>query len=229
MSPKSNKPSPSAKPSPAKPSPAKKPVDHTVAVNTAAISSATKTKTPSKRKSNANIPLYAGVVAIIALIIGLVYVRTNDRGLPSETQKIPDSGPSLHMGSVDEPLPAPYNSNPPTSGWHVGNQTAPWGIQKTQLDDKITVHNLEHGGIIVHYKASLDANSVAELELLARDLQRSNPCLILMPRADDQMPAPVVATAWNHMLELQSVDSEKITGFFSALVGRGPEAVCRPL
>ena len=68
-----------------------------------------------------------------------------------------------------------------------------------------------------------------ELEVLARDLQRSNPCLILMPRPDDQMPAPVVATAWNHMLELQSVDSDKITGFFTALVGRGPEAVCRPM
>lgn len=224
MSPKSNKPTQNTKPTPAK-----KPVDHTVAMDTATINRATKTKTPAKRKSNVNLPLYAGVVAIIALVIGLIYVRTADRGLPSETKKIPDSGPSLHLGSVDEPLPAPFNSNPPTSGWHVGNQTAPWGIQKTPLDDKITVHNLEHGGIIVHYKESLDVNSVAELEVLARDLQRSNPCLILMPRADDQMPAPVVATAWNHMLELQSVDSDKITGFFTALVGRGPEAVCRPM
>jgi hypothetical protein len=224
MSPKSNKPTQNTKPAPAK-----KPADHTVAMDTATISRSTKPKTPAKRKSNGNIPLYAGIVAVIALVIGLVYVRTADRGLPSETKKIPDSGPSLHMGSVDDPLPAPFNSNPPTSGWHVGNQTAPWGIQKTQLDDKITVHNLEHGGIIVHYKASLDVNAVAELEVLARDLQRSNPCLILMPRPDDQMPAPVVATAWNHMLELQSVDSDKITGFFTALVGRGPEAVCRPM
>ncbi|MFN5059786.1 MAG: DUF3105 domain-containing protein [Chloroflexota bacterium] len=224
MSPKSNKPTQNTKPAPSK-----KPVDHTVAMDTATISRTTKPKPPAKRKSNVNIPLYAGIVAIIALVVGLVYVRTDDRGLPSETQKIPDSGPSLHMGSVDEPLPAPYNSNPPTSGWHVGNQTAPWGIQKTQLDDKITVHNLEHGGVIVHYKESLDVNSVAELEVLARDLQRNNPCLILMPRPDDQMPAPVVVTAWNHMLELQNVDSEKITGFFTALVGRGPEAVCRPM
>lgn len=224
MSPKSNKPQQNTKPAPTN-----KPVDHTVAVDTATINRATKTKTPAKRKSTVNVPLYAGVVAIIALIIGLVYVRTADRGLPSETKKIADSGPSLHMGSVNDPLPAPFNSNPPTSGWHVGNQTAPWGIQKTALDDKITVHNLEHGGIIVHYKESLDVNSVAELEVLARDLQRSNPCLILMPRPDDQMPAPVVATAWNHMLELQSVDTDKITSFFTALVGRGPEAVCRPM
>jgi hypothetical protein len=223
MSPKSNKPTPNTKPAPAK-----KPVDHTVAMDTATIKRTTTAATRRKSK-NVNLPLYAGIIAIIALVIGLIYIRTADRGLPSETKKIPDSGPSLHLGSVDDPLPAPFNSNPPTSGWHVGNQTAPWGIQKTQLDDKITVHNLEHGGIIVHYKASLDVNSVAELEVLARDLQRSNPCLILMPRPDDQMPAPVVATAWNHMLELQNVDSEKITGFFTALVGRGPEAVCRPM
>jgi len=226
MSPKSNKPTPNTKQT--KPAPAKKPVDHTVAMDTATIKRTTTAATRRKSK-NVNLPLYAGIIAIIALVIGLIYIRTADRGLPSETQKIPDSGPSLHLGSVDDPLPAPFNSNPPTSGWHVGNQTAPWGIQKTQLDDKITVHNLEHGGIIVHYKASLDINSVAELEVLARDLQRTNPCLILMPRPDDQMPAPVVATAWNHMLELQNVDSEKITGFFTALVGRGPEAVCRPM
>jgi hypothetical protein len=226
MSPKNNKPTPNTKQT--KPAPAKKPVDHTVAMDTATIKRTTTAATKRKSK-NANLPLYAGIIAVIALVIGLVYVRTADRGLPSETKKIPDSGPSLHIGSVDDPLPAPFNSNPPTSGWHVGNQTAPWGIQKTQLDDKITVHNLEHGGVIVHYKASLDVNSVAELEVLARDLQRTNPCLILMPRPDDQMPAPVVATAWNHMLELQSVDSDKITGFFNALVGRGPEAVCRPM
>jgi hypothetical protein len=226
MSPKSNKPTPNTKQT--KPAPAKKPVDHTVAMDTATIKRTTTAATRRKSK-NVNLPLYAGIIAIIALVIGLIYIRTADRGLPSETQKIPDSGPSLHLGSVDDPLPAPFNSNPPTSGWHVGNQTAPWGIQNTQLDDKITVHNLEHGGIIVHYKASLNVNSVAELEVLARDLQRTNPCLILMPRPDDQMPAPVVATAWNHMLELQNVDSEKITGFFTALVGRGPEAVCRPM
>jgi hypothetical protein len=226
MSPKSNKPTPNTKQT--KPAPAKKPVDHTVAMDTATIKRTTTAATRRKSK-NVNLPLYAGIIDIIALVIGLIYIRTADRGLPSETKQIPDSGPSLHIGSVDDPLPAPFNSNPPTSGWHVGNQTAPWGIQKTQLDDKITVHNLEHGGIIVHYKASLDINSVAELEVLARDLQRTNPCLILMPRPDDQMPAPVVATAWNHMLELQNVDSEKITGFFTALVGRGPEAVCRPM
>lgn len=225
MSPKSNK-RPSTGNTPLQ---NRKPIDHTVAMSTSTMSRPNKPKPGASRRSNKNMPLYAGIVAIIALIAGLIYTRTADRGLPSETQQIPDSGPSLHMGSVDEPLPAPFNSNPPTSGWHVGNQTAPWGIQKTPLDDKITVHNLEHGGIIVHYKASLDANSVATLETLARDLQRTNPCLILIPRADDQMPAPVVATAWNHMLELQSVDSEKITGFFNALVGRGPEAVCNPL
>jgi hypothetical protein len=224
MSPKNTKPTKTTKPAPTK-----KPVDHTVAMDTATINRSTGNKVPPKRKAPINVPLYAGVIAVIALVIGLVYTRTTDRGLPSETQKIPDSGPSLHLESVDSPLPAPFTSNPPTSGWHVGNQTAPWGIQKTPIDDKITVHNLEHGGIIVHYKTSLDVNSVSELELLARDLQRSNPCLILMPRADDQMPAPVVLTAWNHMLELQNVDSEKITDFFNALVGRGPEAVCRPM
>jgi hypothetical protein len=47
----------------------------------------------------------------------------------------------------------PYNSVPATSGWHYGQPDAPvaWGVYAVALVDEVLVHNLEHGGIGVHY------------------------------------------------------------------------------
>jgi hypothetical protein len=146
--------------------------------------------------------------------------------LVGDMKQIQDLGAGLHLNSIDDPLPTPYNSNPPTSGWHVGNQIAPWGIHKIPLDDKITVHNLEHGGVIIHYKESLESDIVNELEMLVRELQVSNPCIIVMPRPDNDIPVPIVLTAWNYMLEVQSIDRDKIITFFNSRVGKGPEKIC---
>ena len=46
-----------------------------------------------------------------------------------------------------------YNSVPATSGWHYGHPFAPadWGVDEEVLADEVLVHNLEHGGIGVHY------------------------------------------------------------------------------
>ena len=55
---------------------------------------------------------------------------------------------SPHVGP-EETHPA-YNSNPATSGWHY-NFPARWGIHDEVLPDETLVHNLEHGGIRLHY------------------------------------------------------------------------------
>lgn len=43
-----------------------------------------------------------------------------------------------------------WNSSPPTSGPHYGVQ-AVWGSYDEQVPLVQTVHNLQHGGVIVHY------------------------------------------------------------------------------
>lgn len=108
----------------------------------------------------------------------------------------------------------------------MGNTLAPWGIQNQPIDDKISVHNIEHGGIIIHYRASLESADVQKLDTLARELQRRNPCVVMVPRPDDRIEAPVVVTAWNYLMPLAEVDTAKITSFFESRIGRGPEQVC---
>jgi len=177
------------------------------------------------RKQQPNWPLIGGIVVVV-LLLGWYAFRSTSDALPSEAQKIADMGQGLHLDSVADPLPVAYNSNPPTSGWHVGNTLAPWGIQFQPIDDKISVHNIEHGGIIIHYRASLDSADVQKLDTLARELQRRNPCVVMVPRPDDLIDAPVVVTAWNYLMPLADVDTAKITSFFESRIGRGPEQVC---
>jgi hypothetical protein len=192
---------------------------------TPAAPPSTAPKKPIRRTRQPNWSLIGGI-AVVALLIGWYLFRTTSDTLPAEAQKIADMGQGLHLDSVDDALPVAYNSNPPTSGWHVGNTLAPWGIQNQPIDDKISVHNIEHGGIIIHYRASLESADVQKLDTLARELQRRNPCVVMVPRPDDRIEAPVVVTAWNYLMPLAEVDTAKITSFFESRIGRGPEQVC---
>lgn len=187
-------------------------------------------KVPVPAKKGPNIYMIVGAVAIVALFVGLFVMRSSgSNSIPSEAKQFTDLGQGLHTQTIDDPLPVPFNSNPPTSGYHVGSMISPWGIQKEPVSDKVSTHNIEHGGVIIHYKQSLDADSLAKLDALARDLQRQNQCLLMTSRPDDQIDHPIVLTAWTYMMPLDSVDTAKITQFFVALVGKGPEKFCTPL
>lgn len=91
------------------------------------------------------------------------------------------------------------------------------------------VHNLEHGGVIFHYRPGLDPATVDQLTTLTRQLQQQNPCILLVPRPADTSGAPIVATAWNYLLKLQRFNAETLSKFFRAHVGHGVEPVCRRL
>jgi hypothetical protein len=179
--------------------------------------------TPTKKAPN--IGMIAGVVVGIGLIVALIVLRVTGNDLPEGTTSYRDLGQGLHLQTIDDALPTPYNSDPATSGYHVGSMLAPWGIQAEPLQDKVSVHNLEHGGIIIHYRPDISSDDLARITTLARDLQRQNSCLIVVPR--DGLKTPVVLTAWTYMLPLDSVDTAKITAFFTARVGKGPEPFCQ--
>jgi hypothetical protein len=69
-----------------------------------------------------------------------------------------DSGPHV------EKLPKgfKYNTEPPTSGLHYP-QWILWGIYDDPVDRLRSVHNLEHGGIMIHYGNKVPPGEVAKL------------------------------------------------------------------
>jgi hypothetical protein len=179
-----------------------------------------------RKAQKSNTPLIiGGVVAALVIIGAIAFALTRSSGQVGEP--VPDSGASLHLQNPNDPLPVPFNSDPPTSGYHWGGGVGPWGVSTRPISDTITVHNLEHGGVMIHYRSDLDAATVEKLADLTRDLQRQNPCIILAPR--DSMTQPITATAWNYILRLDGFDEGKLRSFYTQRVGRGPELVCRRL
>lgn len=150
-------------------------------------------------------------IAIVLLIVGIIYWYATH---PKPGQTVADLG-NRHLATQNEPH-EPYNSNPPTSGPHFS--TAPWGITKEQIPDEIQLHNLEDGGVIVHYDpVKVDATTTQQLTDIVQPLYVKSQKVILEPYAN--MESPIALTAWTRIDRLQSVDRAEIEKFVSAFVG----------
>jgi len=183
-----------------------------------------------QKKSNSNRNLIIGAVVGVILIMvaaGLALSRSSGGSVAGQEQ-FPNLVPapaSPHLAEVTSQHGA-YNSNPPTSGWHVGGGTAPWGIQTQPVADELSIHNLEHGGIVIHYRQGLDQPMVDQLTALTRELQQQSPCIMLLPRPADKMTeSPIAMTAWTWLLRQDSFNADTLRAFFRAHIDQGPEKV----
>ncbi|MBI3963107.1 MAG: DUF3105 domain-containing protein [Deinococcus sp.] len=164
-------------------------------------------------------PLIVGASAVLLLVARLVW--------PSQGNTVPTvpGGPGLTVPlqgaqhvSAGEAHP-PYNSTPPTSGWHY-DQPANWGIYTTSIPDEQQVHNLEHGGIMVQYRPDASPDLVQQLrQVVGR--YRSKVVLAPYPGLD----APIVLTAWGRIDQLGAFDEGRIVAFIDAYRNQGPERV----
>jgi hypothetical protein len=127
------------------------------------------------------LPLLLGAAAIVALaaIVGaVVLMRGSDSGV-AETmraagctyrevearQNIPP-GEQRHVEEL--PKGFKYNTDPPTSGVHHPN-TIIWGIYDAPIAQIRSVHNLEHGGVVIQYGNRLSGDVAGRLSEFYRD------------------------------------------------------------
>jgi hypothetical protein len=61
-----------------------------------------------------------------------------------------------------------YNTDPPTSGMHYP-LTILWGIYESPVNQLRSVHNLEHGGIIIQYGPKVPPGTVEQLSEFYRE------------------------------------------------------------
>lgn len=100
-----------------------------------------------------------------------------------------------------------YPQSPPAGGPH--NQY--WlncGIYDEPQQNENAVHSLEHGAVWVTY----DAAKVSGDELSALKSHLPSSYMILSPY--EGLPAPIVLSAWNAQLQVQSASDERIPEFF---------------
>jgi hypothetical protein len=85
-----------------------------------------------------------GIMSLILVAFGAA-VFADSRQPGKEVESLGNE----HIASIDAPH-KPYNTDPPTSGPHVGS-LAPWGVSQEPIPDELQVHNLEDGGVAIQY------------------------------------------------------------------------------
>lgn len=172
--------------------------------------------------------LFVAVAAVILLGIGwLVWQGLRPEasisgpsrpGQPPgpEVVDFPDQGRDHIVPGQPHP---PYNSNPPTSGWHFPSP-APWGFYNDELADELLVHNLEHGGIWISFKDTTDTEVVDALVALARQF-RTKVIITHRPGNDSR----IAVAAWTKLMKLDRFDRRVIINFINRYKNKGPEFV----
>jgi len=147
------------------------------------------------------------LVAVALLGAGLVYALSQDE----PGKKIVDQG-NQHIA---EPSSYLWNSRPPTSGPHAPGLVA-WGIHADTISPWQQVHNLEDGGVIIHYNCPEGCDQTVQ-ELRGIVEKKGEEQLILQPNPD--MDSRIALTAWTRLLTLDEVDRGRIEDFINAYRG----------
>ena len=148
----------------------------------------------------------SGLVAL-AIVVGFLAFGTgggdggSGGGGDSFAQTMRDAGytyrsyPGMRNNSSHQDVPTPdskvnWNSNPPTSGPHY-QQWAVWNFYESPVPLQMSTHNLEHGGIVIHYGPQLPDAEVQKL----REFYNSDPnAIVVIPLAS--AGNKVIASAW---------------------------------
>lgn len=167
---------------------------------------------------------------LLLIVIATIAVMTAGCGSDSEAISVPQAtdGGSEHI-DVGE-LHAPYGTVPATSGPHWSSfpaEGAPlgapvvWGVYGEVIADEALLHNLEHGGIGLHYDCPVACPELAtKLEAFA-DGDPSQ--FVVSPYPD--MPSRIAITAWRRVLHLDEFDAGTISAFIKTYQDRAPESV----
>ncbi len=156
------------------------------------------------------------LVAILVVAAGVLLVATRPNVKPPTLEDFPSVG-RTHIAEGD--THPPYNSNPPTSGWHYATP-ADWGIYDQQLPDETVIHNLEHGGIWISYRDASDKQLIAAL----KDLVNKYPDHVILTYRPTNDRAIAVA-AWQHLLKMDALDTSMVVNFIAKYIYQGPENV----
>ena len=144
------------------------------------------------------------------------------RSFPPEVTAYVASGPyagTLHV----ETEPTYHQSLPPTSGLHYP-VWADWGVYNKPVPFRFIVHNLEHGGIEIHYGKSISSD---DLQKIIAFWRASPAYLLVLPEDFPQFPPnAVVVTSWQRWMvckPFEEKDLAAIAVYRDTYRGTGPE------
>lgn len=120
-----------------------------------------------------------------------------------------------HSTDLNEKLT--FKTNPPSSGKHY-QVASEWGVYDTQQPDVQTVHNLEHGHIVISYKG-LSGKQVATL----LDQVKINPFHLLVEPRKANPKKGVYYTAWTKQIHCDTPSAAALQYMIEQWRDQGPE------
>ncbi|MDA1349294.1 MAG: DUF3105 domain-containing protein [Chloroflexi bacterium] len=128
--------------------------------------------------------------------------------------RVSDQGQTHIAFNDDHP---PFNSVPATSGWHYGQPLAPvrWGVHDSVVADEYRIHNLEHGGIGIHYDCPEGCpETVAQLADIVDRGVDGGLKILLSPYPG--MDSKIALTAWTFIQKLDEFDDDLVKDFIES-------------
>ncbi len=166
-----------------------------------------------RRKRSSPLPWIIGIGGI-ALLVGIT-IATNvirEANLPGERFR---SQGNVHV-ALGTQTP-PYNTDPPTSGWHTPG-LAGWGAYVDAAPhDQELVHNMEDGGVILWYAAGTPEENQEHVTALQKVLGSRWPRTVIVPR--EGLEPTYVLTAWTRMQRFEEIDPDGMREFVAAYHG----------
>ena len=147
--------------------------------------------------------IWGSAALVLALIVGLV-ATVIIRESPA-TADLSGVKTFENVGGDHRTTPIDYGSPVPAGGPH---HPAWWncGVYSEPVVTEHAVHSLEHGAVWLSYQPDLPADQVALLEELGGE-----DYMLVSPVEDQE--SPVMATAWDHQLSLDSADEKTLKAF----------------
>ncbi len=159
------------------------------------------------------------------VVLGAIFIlyRALERGTPASTDQsieYPIQGREhIEVGSTHPP----YNSNPPSSGWHY-EEPAKTGFREKEIPDEHLVHSLEHGDIWIAYhprvvsevKEALQEFAGSKVVVTSRLANDTDIALVAWGRVDSFSLDPSGFSA---------TTTTRINDFITRYVNKGPEQI----
>jgi hypothetical protein len=151
----------------------------------------------------------------------------------TEVQEQP-TVPSPHLGQElpSSPPDVIYPDRPATSGPHIG-QVVRSGFYDKAVDERLLVHNMEHGYVSIYYAADADAEDIADIEAFVEEQIDDGTEKVIGARWQGDLPdgASHAIVAWGARQLCEQWDrgiALAFLGDYHYLEGDAPEKSLRP-
>lgn len=157
----------------------------------------------------------SGILAVIVLIALGFGIRNwaQEREFDQEPEKTVSS--YTYAGAQHSDSPITYAENPPVGGEH-DNVWYTCQYYDAPIRTENAVHSLEHGAIWITFDPNLSQSDRDKI----KSLTEGQSYIIASPM--EGLPAPVVASSWNHQILLDGADDPDLRRFI-ATYKQGPD------